>query len=161
MADKTSDGSTETTSTSTPDDGATEAAPRRRILPSFGSGGRGSGRGGDRDGGRAGGGFDVSKARTVLARILWGVCALFALVLALAALLIALEANPENELVRWIIDRASNVDLGFFDLTNPIKDFDEAQRNPAKDVKTALFNYGIAAVIWLIIGRILDRVARP
>lgn len=154
MADKTTDGSTEKSTGTTkltkpakPSGSApastetTEESPRRR--PSFG------------------GGFDVSKARTVLARILWGVCALFALVLALAALLIALEANPDNDLVRWIIERASNVDLGFFDLTNPIKDFDEAQTDPAKDVKTALFNYGIAAIIWLIIGRILDRIARP
>jgi len=100
-------------------------------------------------------------ARTLAARLLWGVCVAFALVLASAVLLIAVEANSNNDLVRFVIDFAAKVDLGFFSLTNPIKDFDTAITDPAEDVKTALFNYGICAVLWLLVGRILDRVVRP
>ena len=92
---------------------------------------------------------------------MWGICALFALILAVAALLIAIDANTSNELVDWLLARADNVDLGFFDLANPIKDWDEAETDPSQDVKTALFNYGIAAIVWLILGRVLDRIIRP
>ncbi len=28
-------------------------------------------------------------------------------------------------------------------------------------VKTALFNYGLASVVYLVIGRVLERVIRP
>ncbi|MCW2817170.1 MAG: hypothetical protein JWN84_4625 [Nocardioides sp.] len=117
------------------------------------------------DGGSGGGhggghGFDAVRLRKILAQVLWAICVVFALVLATAVLLIAVDANPKNDLVLWVINRADNVDLGFFDLTNPIKDWDEAETNPAQDVKTALFNYGIAAIVWLGIGKFLDKVVR-
>ncbi len=105
--------------------------------------------------------MDAAKARTLVARIIWGLCVLFAGVLAAAVLLIAIDANSRNELVRFIINFADNVDLGYFDLTDPIKDFDKSVTDPAEDVKTALFNYGIAAIVWLVVGRLLDRVIRP
>lgn len=111
-------------------------------------------------GGASGHSLDGGKLRSLLASTLWAVCVVFALILALAVLLIAVEANARNELVRWIISRADDIDLGFFDLSNPIKDFDQGEADPAQDVKTALFNYGIAAVIWLVIGKILDKVVR-
>ncbi len=142
----------------------------KRRFPRLGRGGadkttktttldKGTGSGGT--GGDGGGhGVDAVKLRKVLAQVLWAICVLFALVLALAVLLIAVDANAKNDLVLWVINRADNVDLGFFDLTNPIKDWDEAETNPAQDVKTALFNYGIAAIVWLVIGKFLDKVVR-
>ncbi|MGA8255082.1 MAG: hypothetical protein WB767_00755 [Nocardioides sp.] len=105
--------------------------------------------------------MDVKTVRLVLARVVWALCALFALALALAVLLIALDANPRNDLVKFVIDVADGVDLGFFDLTNPVKDFNESVENPAEDVRTALFNYGIAAVLWLVVGRVGERLIRP
>ncbi len=60
-----------------------------------------------------------------------------------------------------MIQRADDVDLGVFALDNPIKDFDKDQTDVAKDVKTALFNYGLAAIVWLVLGKVLDRVVRP
>lgn len=104
---------------------------------------------------------DVKQLRIAVARVLWGVCVLFAGVLAAAVLLIAIDANAQNDLVKFIIDSADRVDLGFFDLTSPIKDFDVKVTDPTEDVKTALFNYGICAIVWLVIGRILDRIVRP
>ncbi|MBS42164.1 MAG: hypothetical protein CMH83_03095 [Nocardioides sp.] len=104
--------------------------------------------------------FDVARARTAVARVVWLVCALFALILAAAALLGALDANTGNELVKFIGDTSDKIDLGFFDLDNPIKDFD-TKVDGIEDTKTTLFNYGIAAVVWLVIGRVADRVIRP
>lgn len=104
--------------------------------------------------------MDVAKVRTIIAQVLWVVSALFALILAVAVLLIAVDANAKNELVRWVIARADNVDLGFFDLSNPIKDWDD-KKGEIDDVKTALFNYGIAAIVWLGIGKLLERVVKP
>lgn len=108
-----------------------------------------------------GGGPDLARIRIVVAQVVWGVCALFALILAVAALLIAIDANTSNDLVDWLLARADNVDLGFFDLSNPIKDWDKDETDPSQDVKTALFNYGIAAIVWLILGRVLERVIKP
>jgi len=105
-------------------------------------------------------GMGVGQVRTLVARIVWVVCLVFALLLALTALFIALKANADNDAVRFIVDAADKVDLGVFDLRNPIKDFDTGE-GPSTDTKTALFNYGIGAVVWLIIGRIGDRVIRP
>ncbi len=103
---------------------------------------------------------DVAKIRLVIARVVWAACVVFALVLAITALLVALDARAQNDLVRFAVDFADAVDLGIFSLENPIKDFDD-KLGPAKDTKTALFNYGVGAVVWLVIGRILERVIRP
>ncbi len=99
----------------------------------------------------------VARVRSIVARVVWTVCLLLALVLAAAAFTIALDANEDNALVDTIRGLADSFDLGFFDLDNPVKEFD----NPNGDVKTALFNYGIAAVVYLILGRFLERLIRP
>ncbi|MCD4534467.1 hypothetical protein LRP67_10265 [Nocardioides sp. cx-169] len=98
-----------------------------------------------------------SKVRLTLARVVWLLCALCASVLAVAALLIAVDAERTNPLVELVLDLADSVDLGVFDLDNPIKRF--TGENGGKT--TALFNYGIGAVVYLIVGRILDRLVRP
>ena len=93
----------------------------------------------------------------MLARVVWAIAVLFALVLALAALLIALDANTDNSLVTFVKDLADGVDLGVFDLDNPIKSFG----GDSAETKTALFNYGLGAIAYLVIGRVLDRLIRP
>ena len=104
--------------------------------------------------------FDTKKIRTTAARIFWGVCVFFALVLAAEVLLIAIEANEQNDLVMFVRETADKVDLGLFDLSSPIKDFNEKVPN-FSDTGTALFNYGLAAIAWLVIGRVPDSVIRP
>lgn len=99
----------------------------------------------------------IARVRGVVARVLWLGCLALALVLACAAFSFALEANEQNALVQLIRDLADAFDLGFFDLDNPVKGFDD----PNGEVKTALFNYGIAAVAYLIVGRFLERIIRP
>lgn len=99
----------------------------------------------------------VDAVRARVAQVVWLVCVLCALVLALGALLVALKANTDNELVVFIKDAADAVDLGVFDRNDGILKFEGA--NAA--TKNALVNWGLGAVVWLVIGRILDRIIRP
>ncbi|KAA1426236.1 hypothetical protein [Nocardioides antri] len=99
----------------------------------------------------------VARVRGVVSRTVWVICLTLALVLAAAAFSFALDANEKNDLVQIVRDLANAFDLGFFDLDEPVKRFE----NPNSEVKTALFNYGIAAVVYLIVGRVLERIIRP
>ncbi len=99
----------------------------------------------------------TARVRNVVARVVWLVCLALALVLAAAAFSFALEANDKNSLVQLIRDLADAFDLGFFDLENPVKEFTKGDN---AQVKTALFNYGLAAVVYLVIGRFLERIVR-
>ena len=99
----------------------------------------------------------TDKVRTVAARVVWGIFLVFGLVLATAALLIALEANEDNSLVSFVLDFAKAIDLGVFDLDNPIREFNGENG----EIKQALLTYGLGAVVYLIIGRILERVIQP
>lgn len=105
--------------------------------------------------------FTVAKGRTILARVIWTVFAVLALVLAVAAFSYALELRGENPLVSFVRDFANAVDLGIFDLDNPIKAFVDEEDPSAALTKTALTNYGLGAVCYVIAGRLLERVVRP
>ena len=98
-----------------------------------------------------------TKVRVQVARALWLVCALAALFLAVGALLVALDANQSNSLVKFVLDMADKLDLGIFSRENGIKEF--TGKNAA--TKNALFNWGLGAIAWLVVGRILDRIVRP
>ncbi|MDZ5662476.1 hypothetical protein SFC79_11945 [Nocardioides sp. S-58] len=99
----------------------------------------------------------ASKIRATVAQLVWLACALAALVLALGALLIALDANTSNELVALVLNAAAFVDLGVFSRSDGIKEF----RGQGAEVKNALLNWGLGAVAWLVLGRVLDRIIRP
>lgn len=99
----------------------------------------------------------LCRARGLLGRAVWLVCALAALALAVGALLVVVKANEDNALVRAVLRLAGWADLGIFSRDDGIKRFtgDDAV------VKNALFNWGIGAVVWLIVGRLVDRLIRP
>ena len=99
----------------------------------------------------------ATKIRATLAQLVWLACALAALVLAAGALLIALDANRSNELVDAVLRAASWVDLDVFSRQDGIKQF----RGQGAEVKNALFNWGLAAIAWLVVGRVLYRVIKP
>ncbi|HWI43391.1 MAG TPA: hypothetical protein VNS81_07205 [Nocardioides sp.] len=101
--------------------------------------------------------LNAARIRDSAARVVWVVCMTLALILAIAAFTYALEANEDNGLVKLVRQLADAFDLGFFDLENPVKRF----KAPNAEVKTALFNYGIAAVVYLVVGRLLERILRP
>lgn len=90
-----------------------------------------------------------------MAQAVWALSALLALVLAVGALLVAIDqTNESNGLVTFILDLADGVDLGVFDRKDGVMSFETDSAN-------ALVNWGLAAVAWLIIGRVLERVIKP
>lgn len=99
----------------------------------------------------------ATKIRARVAQVLWLVCALAALLLAVGALLIALDANKSNDLVDVVLRAADYVDLGVFSRSDGIKHFEGQGAN----VKNALFNWGLGAIAWLVVGRILVRIVKP
>jgi hypothetical protein len=98
-----------------------------------------------------------SSVRVRLAQVVWLVFVVAALFLAVGALCVALGANRDNGLVRFVLDGANAVDLGIFSRDNGIKEFNGD--NAA--TKNALFNWGLGAIAWLVVGRIVERVIRP
>jgi hypothetical protein len=98
-----------------------------------------------------------SKAvRTRIASVIWLVAVVCALFLAIGALLIALKMNVNNSIVSFVIDGAKKLDFGEF------KHFPGSSiAGSSAATKSALVNWGIAAVIYLVIGKVLDRVVRP
>jgi len=99
----------------------------------------------------------AARIRTIVGQVIWTVTVIAALFLALGALLIAVKANQSNALVKFVLQVADRVDLGLFDRDNGIKQFSGAN----EAIKNALFNWGIGALAWLIVGRIVDRIVRP
>ncbi|ANH40270.1 hypothetical protein I601_3872 [Nocardioides dokdonensis FR1436] len=102
-------------------------------------------------------GPSVAGVRTRIATVVWAVFVLLALVLAVGALLIAIGANRDNGLVQFVLDLADGVDLGVFSRENGIREFDGSNA----ETKNALFNWGLGAVAYLVIGRLLERVIKP
>ncbi|HEV2797768.1 MAG TPA: hypothetical protein VGV65_09120 [Nocardioides sp.] len=99
----------------------------------------------------------ATKIRVRLAQIVWLLAALAAFVLALGALLIALDANRNNSLVDFVLRAADFVDLDVFSRKDGIKQFE----GDGAQVKNALFNWGLGAIAYLVVGRLLDRIIRP
>ena len=90
-------------------------------------------------------------ARSRLASAVWLVAVLCALVLALGALIVALKMNQDNAIIGFVIDTAKRLDFGSF------KNF--TGKNAA--AKEALTNWGIAALLYLLAGKVLDKAVRP
>jgi hypothetical protein len=97
-------------------------------------------------------------ARAQAARIIRLVSVVLATVLALGALLVALKANvnQDNSIVRFITDLADTVS-GPFSRDNGVFHF--SGKNA--DAKNALVNWGIAAIVYLGLGRIVANVVAP
>lgn len=99
----------------------------------------------------------IARVRGDVARIVWVVFLAIALFLAAAAFSYALDANAANPLVKFVRQVADACDLGWFDLKNPVWQ----AKDPNALTKTALANYGVAAVLYMVVGRALERVIRP
>ena len=112
------------------------------------------------DGGRRsikGGSTTVSQVRTRVAQVVWLFFVIAAVFLAVGALCVALDFNPKNPLVEFFISGANFFDLDIFSRRDGIKTFQGSNA----DVKNALFNWGIGAIVWLIVGRIVVKVIQP
>ena len=99
----------------------------------------------------------ASVVRSRAAQVIWLAAVVCALVLAVGALLVALDANQDNPLVELVLDVARAVDLDVFSPDNGVFTFDGADAA----TKSALANWGLGAVLYLVVGRILERIVRP
>lgn len=91
--------------------------------------------------------------RAKVATIVWLVALLGAVILGVGALLTALDANPDNGIVSFVIDRANDIKGPFGDI------FTFSGDNAIK--KQILVNWGLGAIAYLVIGRVLERIIRP
>jgi hypothetical protein len=66
----------------------------------------------------------ANAVRSRIASLVWLVAVLCALILAIGALLIALKANQDNAIVKFVLDAADTLDLGVFSRTDGIFTFD-------------------------------------
>lgn len=98
-------------------------------------------------------GSTLNAVRSGVASAIWLIAVLAALVLAVGALLIALGFNEGHPLVEFVIDTAARIDLG------ELKSFEGTGDKVL--TKWVLVNWGIAALAYLIIGKLLDRLIRP
>lgn len=89
----------------------------------------------------------AAMGRATLARAVILLTGAIALVLIVAIVLTVLEANRSNELVQGVRDVA-----GF--LAGPLDDLFKLDSNKAERA----VNWGLAAVVWLVIGRLVARL---
>jgi len=90
------------------------------------------------------------KVRLRLAKLIWLIALVAALVLGIGALLVALRANRDNVLVSAVVGGAETIDGPFEDVFT-LRDH----------IQQVLVNWGLAAVAYLIVGGILARLVRP
>lgn len=98
----------------------------------------------------------VDEIRNRIAQVVWLVAVACALILVAAALLIALGGNDGNALVDFVKQTAARLDFDVFDRNNGVFDFEG--KNAA--TKNAVVNYGLAALVWLVAGKILSGIIR-
>jgi hypothetical protein len=93
----------------------------------------------------------TNAVRSLVASVVWLAAVVCALFLAVGALVVALKMNQDNPIVGFVVDGAEKLDFG------ELKTF--SGKNAA--VKGALTNWGIAAIVYLVAGKVLDRIIRP
>lgn len=99
--------------------------------------------------------------RNRVASVVWLVAVLAAVVLSLGALVIALGANQQNTVVESVLDAANRIDGPFWRIFDFYEENSQGARIGPDTATNHLVNWGLAAVAYLIGGRILDRVIRP
>ena len=108
--------------------------------------------------GKARFGAAQAEARTQAARVVRIVFSVLATILALGALLVVLRSNinEANSVVKLITDIADTIS-GPFSLDDGVFDF----TGKNAEAKNALLNWGIAAIVYLVIGRVGSNLIAP
>jgi hypothetical protein len=98
---------------------------------------------------RRGGLVAAYGALGLLARVIDVAVAVVAVIIALGVLLVVLEANPSNDIVKLIHDAASW-------LVGPFKDFFTID-DPKLEIAV---NWGLAVVVYVVVGRLVAGLLR-
>jgi hypothetical protein len=104
-------------------------------------------------------GATVNRVRNIVATVVWVLAVLAAVILAAGALVIVLDFNEKNSVVKFLRETADNLNF-----LGELKSFDAGKSAESKHdalVKTVLVNWGICAVVYLVIGKVLERLIRP
>jgi hypothetical protein len=102
-------------------------------------------------------GSTVNTVRSYLATAVWVLAVLAAVILAVWALVLTLDFNKDNPIVHFFLTTANKIDFGVFKEFKPGK----GESQHSAQVKTALVSWGIAAIIYLVVGKVLERIIRP
>jgi hypothetical protein len=102
----------------------------------------------------------TKRLRSILASAVWFAAVLCALTLALGALVVALDFNRDNIAVDTILTMANTIDFGVFKDFDPGKGASKSEQQSAQ-TKSVMVNWGLAALIYLVVGKVLDRLVRP
>lgn len=92
----------------------------------------------------------ATSGRVMLARIVGIVTAVVTLILIAGIALVLLQANQSNEVVGWVRDAASWLAGPFEGMFT----FDRQRTELA-------VNWGVAAAVWFVAGRVLARIIAP
>jgi hypothetical protein len=105
--------------------------------------------GSEPQGGAAGSGLRAAAGRTLslLASLVSVVTVVFAAVLVVHVVLVVASANPRNGVAMALASAADHLTLGLGDLFAP-----------SSPVLEVVLNYGVPAVVWLLIGIIVSRL---
>jgi hypothetical protein len=95
-------------------------------------------------------GAAANRGRLMLARVIGTIAAVVALILLIGIVLVLLKANQSNAVVELVRDAASW-------LAGPFEGMFSFDR---QRTETAV-NWGVAAVVWLVVGRLLARIIAP
>lgn len=100
----------------------------------------------------------LTQIRTTVARVLGLLCVIIAVMTALAAIAVAARSNvnADNVLVELVTSIAGTFD-GPFSRTDGVFSFS----GDSAVTRNALVNWGIAAAVWLLLGRVVSAVVRP
>lgn len=100
-------------------------------------------------------GADAIRSR--IATVVWIIAAICAAILAVGAILVALKwSNEDNNVVSWIQDSADW-------LAGPLSNVFEFEKDSGQpdESKNALVNWGLAAIVYLVVGKIVQRIIQP
>ena len=95
---------------------------------------------------------DANQVRSWLATAIWALAVIAALIMAGGALAVSLDFNEKNAIVKFVTDTADNLKI--------FGDF-KTFKGSNHEVKDVLVNNGIYAILYLVVGKILDRLIRP
>lgn len=95
---------------------------------------------------------DVNAVRSWLATAIWVLAVIAALIMAGGALAVSLDFNEKNAIVKFVTDTADSLKI--------FGDF-KTFKGSNHEVKDVLVNNGIYAILYLVVGKVLDRLIRP
>jgi hypothetical protein len=101
----------------------------------------------------------VTRVRSGAALLVWLLAVVAAAVLAVGALLVALDLDPGNDVVSSLTDAADRLNV-LGELATFEGGRSAASRHDAL-VRTVVVSWSVAAVLYLVVGKVADRLIRP